>query len=110
MNKEGRDSYERTDNYNCYGLFCFFYLRMRQAFFSWIGQQPAVLAGQHIQVAGELNLPMQHAYTYELYQPLLAIAMGSKSETVKAMAFETTNMLAYLLRDQKKQFNKLCIF
>ena len=53
---------------------------------------------------------MQHAYTYELYQPLLAIAMGSKSETLKAMAFETTNMLAFLLRDQKNQFNKLTVF
>ena len=32
LSMEGRDSYERTDNYNVYGLFCFFALRMRAAF------------------------------------------------------------------------------
>lgn len=35
---EGRDTYERTDNYNIYGLFCFFAIHTRQAFFDWVGQ------------------------------------------------------------------------
>ena len=33
---EGRDSYERSDNYNVYGLFCFHYLKMERAFTQWI--------------------------------------------------------------------------
>ena len=32
---EGRDCYERTDNFNVYGVFCYFALRMRGAFMKW---------------------------------------------------------------------------
>ena len=33
LSLEGRDTYERTDNYNVYGLFCYFAMKMRRAFF-----------------------------------------------------------------------------
>ena len=103
---EGRDSYERTDNYNVYGLFCFFAVQMRRSFFKWV-QQPI---SDEFNVPSAFNSPMQHAYTFELLQPLLVICMRSKSETVRALAFEKTHMLAYLLRYHKKQFATLCVY
>lgn len=32
---DDKDTYERTDNYNVYGLFCFFAIHMRNAFHEW---------------------------------------------------------------------------
>ena len=104
---EGRDSYERTDNYNAYGLFCYFALRMRQDFSQWTGMPTPT--NENILVYTEF-VPTTHEYTFELFQPLLNLCMPSKSETIKAMAFETAHMLAYQLREQKKQFGNLCLF
>lgn len=61
---EGRDSYERTDNYNAYGLFCYFALRMRQDFFKWTGMPTP--ANENILVHTEF-VPTTHEYTYELF-------------------------------------------
>jgi len=100
---EGRDSYERTDNYNVYGLFCFFALRLRASFNAWAGT-----ATSDVAVKAKFGVPMTHAYLFELYQPLIAICMRSKSQTIKAMAFELTHNFAFLLSPHS--FSRLCIF
>ena len=107
LSLEGRDTYERTDNYNVYGLFCYFALKMRRAFFQWIGSG---VLNDDIEVSGEFNIPWTHAYTYELLMPLVVICMRSKSETIKALAFEMSHIMTFLLRDEKKKFNNLCVF
>ena len=92
---EGRDCYERTDNFNVFGLFCFFAIRMRKAFFEWAGNSALV---NQLNIQGAFNIPATHVFSYELYQPLLAICMRSKSETIKALAFEITHIFAYLIQ------------
>ena len=52
---------------------------------------------------------MSHVYTYELFQPLVVICMRSKSETIRALAFESVHILTYLLGGQRRQFANLCI-
>ena len=42
--------------------------------------------------------------------PLVVICMRSKSETIKALAFEMSHIMTFLLRDEKKKFNNLCVF
>ena len=42
--------------------------------------------------------------------PLIVICMRSKSETIKALAFEMSHIMCFLLRDEKKKFNNLCVF
>ena len=96
-----KDTYDRTDNYNVYGVFCFFALRLRTAFFKWTGTAvPAdgedSNASQAL-VTGSFHSPNAHDFTYELYHPLLAICMRSKSQTIKSMAHELTDCFAYLL-------------
>ena len=91
-----KDTYDRTDNYNVYGVFCFFALRLRTAFFEWTGTAVAADASQAL-VKGSFHAPNAHDFTYELYHPLLAICMRSKSQTIKSIAHELTDCFAYLL-------------
>ena len=104
---EGRDSYERTDNFNVYGVFCFFALRMRSAFFNWTGTQHI---DENLSIKAQFNTPMTHLYSFELYMPLLAINMRNKSETIRALAFETTQIFAYLLQPEARKLDNLCSF
>lgn len=103
-----KDTYERTDNFNVYGLFCFFTLRLRSAFLKWMGNTDNKLFG--INVTAQFNSPSRHVFTYELYQPLLVICMRSKSETIRAFASETIDIFAYLLLDEKRKFDHICLF
>lgn len=108
---EGRDSYERTDNYNVYGLFCFFALRLRSAFFDWSGT-PTQSSDSIALKQPKFNSPMTHTYSYELYMPLITINMRSKSKTIRSLAFELSHIFSYLLQSDvnARQFENLCVF
>ena len=92
---EGRTHYERTDNYNVHGIFCYFALRMRNAFMKWTNINYEHSALKEIPAKyGNVN---SHIYTLELFQPLLIFAMESKSETIRNLAYEQIHILTYLL-------------
>jgi len=91
-----KDTYERTDNFNVYGVFCFFAMRLRGSFFQWT--DTGFVDSTQVEITEKYHVPMAHDFVFELYQPLLAISMRSKSETVRALAYEVVDIFAYLLQ------------
>ena len=81
MFNENRDSYGRDDNYNVYGVFVFFALKIRQPFLSIEG-----ISNDMVQLTSSdkylFSVPMSPDYTYELMLPLLEINMRSPSQTL----------------------------
>ena len=107
---DDKDTYERTDNYNVYGLFCFFAMRSRNAFLEWTGKSSDSRVVM-IDTAGKYQTPNRHAFNFEIYHPLLEINMRSKSETVRALAYEMIDMYAYMLQgDGWRQIERLSVF
>lgn len=78
---------------------------LRRGFFEWAGNT----AVTQIDIPTEFSGPNTHQFNYEVFQPLLAICMRSKSETIKALAFEVTHIFAYLAASAKRLEN-LCVF
>ena len=99
-----RDSYDRRDNFNVYGLFVYFALKARNAFLPWAGQEADGI------VQGELTAHYSHLYNYELLLPVLLISLRSKSETIRALALETTQMLVMLKQGAQDKSKNLLSF
>ena len=75
-------------------------MRVRQSFYSWKGHEDLtsrIGGGIELKQGNKSYVPMSHSYIYELYQPLLVICLRSKSESIRAIACETTQILASLL-------------
>ena len=94
---DDKDTYERTDNFNVYGIFCFFAMHTRNAFQEWTGKADSPQLTKIDITRVKYQTPNQHIFNFEIYQPLLEINIRSKSETIRALAFEIIDMFAYLL-------------
>jgi hypothetical protein len=67
-----RDSYERTDNYNVFGVFVYFSLKIRQNFLLSGGCGP-----DETPLTSDVSFyscPYSPDYLFELFQPLLVFA------------------------------------
>lgn len=80
-----RDSYDRCDYYNAYGVAVFFMLKLRRAQFMHMGTEESELTSDK---GLQFMMPNTPIFNYEVFQPLLLITAQSKSETIKAMTTE----------------------
>ena len=64
-----RDSYDRTDHFNAYGLSTFFILKQRRAFFEHMGSQVQVIDGFELISAHDLSFNFPHGpdFTLEVF-------------------------------------------
>jgi len=68
-----KDTYDRTDNFNVYGLAVFCALKMSSMF---SGSKDFVKTFN-------FNVPVHHYFLYELLQPFASYLLESESETLK---------------------------
>ena len=94
MFNEQRDSYEREDNYNVYGVFVFFAMKIRQPFLAIEGVNNDVVQLTSVDKY-TFSVPMSPNYTHELMLPLLDINLRSQSQTLQSIAQEVSQMVAF---------------
>jgi len=109
---DSRDSYDRCDYYNTYGLAVFYMLKLRRAQFAHMGLDLGVWEGFELTSDKGLEFMLPHGpeYTFEVFQPLLLVTAQSKSETVKALTFETLQMLIYFNQANLERISGLTKF
>ena len=88
------------DNYNVYGLFAYFAIKQRQNLLN-LNKESQILKADSTQILASgnfsLSCPKSARYAFEEMLPVLLITMKSKSETIKALTLETTQIYAFML-------------
>ena len=97
-----RDSYDRCDFYNAYGIAVFYILKLRKGFFKFMQHDIVSWEGFDLVSDQQLTFLQPHSpeYILEMFQPLLLVTSQSKSETIKALSAETLQMLVYFCQEK----------
>jgi hypothetical protein len=93
--EEGKDSYDRQDNYNVIGLAVYLFMQAKQAICTLTGTQTVLEKNAFANISKAMG-PLASDFMLEVFAPLVNYCLRSKSTTVKALGIEAAGYLAII--------------